>query len=208
MSERPTGFAVAVLGLVLCIALAPAPAAAHGTMQAGDFYAGLLQPAFHLESLLLLVALSLWTGQLQPPDQGRLPAAFSAAVLVGGLAGVAGLGEAAAGAAAWSVRGGALALGLLVASRPPQPRTLRYGLAIVLGLGQGHLGSLADRAALTRPLLYVLGLALAPLVLGGLAIGVSERFQAFWVQVAFRIAGSWIATVALLVSALQLAGPR
>jgi hypothetical protein len=52
--------------------------------------------------------------------------------------------------------------------------------------------------------LYALGLALAPLVTSGWLILLAERARAFWIQVGVRVVGSWIATIALLVTALAL----
>jgi hydrogenase/urease accessory protein HupE len=191
--------------LALAAALAPAPARAHGSLAIGDFYGGLLQPVYHLESLLLLLALALFTGQLAPPQQGRVPAAFALAAFAGALLGVAGLP---APPAAWAVPAGALALGLAVAAHRAPPRALALALAALLGLAQGYAGSYPDRSELARPLLYALGMGVAPLLVSGAAIAIAERFRFFWMEVAFRVAGSWIATVALLVSALDLRGPR
>jgi hydrogenase/urease accessory protein HupE len=185
------------------IALAAGPAHAHGATDVGDFYAGLLQPVYHLESLLLLLALGLAAGQAPAERRHAVPLAFAGATLVGAAAALAG---GALPQADWLVRGGSAALGLLVAARwIPDPRVALI-LALALGVGQGQHAALADRADLARPWLYALGLALGPLVVGGWLIALADRARAFWLQVGWRVAGSWIATIALLVAALELAG--
>jgi hydrogenase/urease accessory protein HupE len=185
------------------VALAAGPARAHGATNVGDFYAGLMQPVYHLESLLLLLALGLFGGQAPAERRHAAPLAFAAATLVG--AAVALLGGALP-QAAWLVRGGSAALGLLVAARWIPGLRLSLLLAIALGVGQGQYAALGDRADLARPWLYALGLALGPLVVSGWLIALAERARAFWMQVGWRVVGSWIATIALLVMALELAG--
>jgi urease accessory protein len=188
--------------LALALLLAPAPVWAHGTVPIGDFYGGILEPVYHLESLLLLLAVALAATQLQGLDRGRFPLAFAAGSLAGALAG---LGAVPLPGAAWAVRGGTLALGLAVAARRVPPGVAGLVVAVGLGAAQGHFGSFGDRAALSRPTLYALGLSLAPLLASGSALALADRFRAFWLEVAVRIAGSWIATVAILVAALELA---
>ena len=188
-----------LLGLLL--ATAAAPARAH-TLPIGDFYSGLLQPALHLPSLLLVLSVVLGATQLEGSDRGGLPLAFSAGCLAGGV------GVLAAGplsAAGWVVRLGTLALGLAVALRRVPAGAVGLLLAALLGLAQG-VDALAGEDGLTRPLLYALGTAFAPLPLAGAALALVERVRAFWLEVAVRIAGSWIATIAILVSALDAAG--
>jgi len=183
----------------------PSPASAHGSTQVGDFYGGLLQPLYHPESLLLLLALGLWAGQVPPARQWVPPLAFAGATLLGAGLGLAGLSPA---PALWLVRGGALGLGLMVAARWVPPALPAVGLALVLGLGQGQYASFSERQEVERVLLYVLGAGLAPLLVCGWLVTLAERARAFWAQIALRVAGSWIATIALLVSALELAGAR
>jgi urease accessory protein len=183
---------------------APQAARAHGSAALGEFWGGVLQPAFHPESLLLLLGVGLWVAQLREPTRWRLAIPFVVAAVGGGALGLAG---AALPGFAWIVRGGALAAGLFVAAQRALPAAFLVGLAVLLGLGQGYAATFADRADLARPLLYLAGVGLAPLVVCGQLVMVADRFRAFWVGVAFRIAGSWIATIALLVASLELARP-
>jgi hydrogenase/urease accessory protein HupE len=190
-----------VAALALLGALAATPANAH-TLPIGDFYAGLLQPALHLPSLLLVLCVALAATQLAGPAQGALPLAFSAGCLAGGLASVAG---APLPAAPWGLRLGALAVGLAVALRRVPAGRAGLALAALLGLAQGA-EALAGEDGLERPLLYALGAAFAPVPVAGASIALVERVRAFWLEVAVRIAGSWIATIALLAGALEAAG--
>jgi hydrogenase/urease accessory protein HupE len=191
-----------VAALVACVCAWPDAAIAHGTLQAGEFYTGLSQPLFHPEALLSLCAVLLWTSQQGEPAQHRLAFAFCAALLAGCAA--AWIGWSPPGAV-WVQRTGALGLGLLVAARLPLPGPLAYAIVATVGLAQGLEAIRPDLGTLQRPWLYALGLAGAALVLWGWLVVFTERFRAFWAQVAVRVVGSWIATVTLLVSALALA---
>ncbi len=192
-----------VLALGSCL-LAASPARAHGSANLGDFYAGLTQPLFHPESMILLLALALWTGQprREPQLQGLL--AFAAGAVVG-----AGLGLIGAQVfpAAWLVRAGTLVLGLLTAIRwmPSLAAVVVVGGA--LGAAQGYVATYVDRAEIGRPILYILGVTLAPILVSSWFVALSSRFQADWIGIAFRVGGSWLAAIALMTTALALARP-
>ena len=177
------------------------PGWAHGSANLGDFYSGLSQPIFHLESLLLLLAVGLWVGQTRADSQLAAPLAFAGASLIGG---VIALLDVPFPAALWIVRCGALGVGLLVALRWNPPFAGMLGLAIILGGGQGHFAAYLDRTEVGRPLLFALGLGLAPVLVTSWFVALADRFRAVWIQVAFRVVGSWIATIALLVLVLAL----
>ena len=199
MSRRgPRAARAALLGSLL--ASAATPAYAH-TLPIGDFYAGLLQPALHLPSLLLVLCVALGATQLEGSARGGAPLAFAAGCLAGG---VAALATGPLSGAGWVVRAGTLALGLAIALRRVPTGVAGLLLAGVLGVAQGG-HALAGEEGLARPLLYALGAAFAPLPLAGAALAFVERVRAFWLEVAVRIAGSWIATIALLAGALDVA---
>jgi len=185
---------------------APSAALAHGTMKVGDFYGGLSQPIFHPESLLPLLAMLLWcvqgSAELARP---RVPLVFALATAAGSAIATAGVDLA---PAVWIARAGALGVGLLVAARVPSDERLAAPLAILIGVATGHVATWPDRADLARPWLYAGGLAAAVVIAWGYLGSLALRFRAFWAQVALRILGSWIATIALLVSALALASSR
>lgn len=195
---------LAALGGALASVLAAAPASAHGNASMGDFYAGLLQPVYHLDSLLVLLTVGLWAGQMHTAAR-RLtgPPFFAAATVVGGLAGVLGAQLA---QPVWIERAGALLLGVLVAVRLAPPRPVVALLSVIFGLGHGLYGTLGELSTTGRPALYLLGLGVGPFLVTGWLVALADRVRAFWMQVGFRVAGSWIATIALLVSALGLAG--
>ena len=190
---------IAFVGLVLVASLAAAPAQAHGNAQLGDFYAGLFQPFFHPEFLLAALAIALWSTQQEPSSAVALCVGFAAAVLAGSA--VAELG-AAADASAWGPRLCALAVGPLVAARVRVPATLAAVVAIAAGLAHGNAGTAPELAQLTRPVLWAFGLGLGSLLLGAYANAMTARFPAFWMQVAVRVVGSWISSIALLVAVM------
>jgi len=180
------------------------PARAHGALAAGDFYTGLLQPVFHPASLLLVAALALFATRLPEPALWRFPLAFAGASAAG--AGLAWAGLPLPGSA-WAVRAGTLALALAVAVRRAPGPALAIAVAAALGLAHGHLATFAERAELGGPVGFACGLALGPLLVWAHGVAVVTRFRAFWLEVAWRVVGSWIAAVSLLVSALELVGP-
>ena len=197
---RPRAARAALLGSLLAV-VGGGPAHAH-TLPIGDFYAGLLQPALHLPSLLLVLGVALGATQLEGGARGGLPLAFAAGCLAGG---VAALAAGPLPAAGWIVRGGTLALGLAIALRRVPTGVAGLLLAAALGVAQGA-DALAGEEGLARPLLYALGAAFAPIPLAGAALALVERAHAFWLEVGVRIVGSWIATIALLAGALDVAG--
>jgi len=204
----PSGFrcarfplrAAALVGLLL----AAAPAWAHGKSNLGDFYSGLSQPVFHPVSLLLLLTVGLWAAQMPEGKRLEAPLAFAVGALAGAFVGLAGL---AGGLVPWTqgiVQGGALLLGVLVAARWRLPLPVAVLAAGFLGLAQGHFGTFADRSYVARPLLYALGQGLAPVLVASWFVALADRLQAVWLQIAIRVVGSWIATIALLASVLAL----
>jgi urease accessory protein len=192
------------LAAALVLLLCPGVALAHGTLQMGEFYTGLSQPIFHPETLLVVLALLLWGVQRGEPLLYRVPLAFAGAVVAGSILAELGIDLP---QTAWVGRAGAFALGLLAAARRglPGPAAVAVGLALVLGLAVGHAATWPERDALGRPWLFALGLGAAVLIAWGYAASFALRFRQLWAEVALRIAGSWIATVTLLVSALSLA---
>ena len=186
----------------IAASLVPAPAFAHGTLKIGEFYTGLSQPLFHFESLLILLAVLLWSVQRGGEALVRVPSAFALATLAGSALALAGVDLP---ATTLVMRGGTLLFALLVAARIGLPGFVAIALAVALGVAAGHEATWSDRADLTRPWLYTAGLGAAVIVLWGYVASFALRFRAFWAEVALRVVASWIATVTLLVSALALA---
>ena len=111
---RRTGLALGLAGAAL-MAL-PAAALAHtGHMEPGGFMHGFEHPLGGLDHLLAMVAVGLWAAQSGGRALLALPAAFVGAMILGGLAGMAGLPLP---AVELGILGSVLALGALVAFQP------------------------------------------------------------------------------------------
>jgi hydrogenase/urease accessory protein HupE len=183
----------------LALVLLAAPAEAHGNFNGGDFYAGLLQPVYHPESLLAALALVLWSTQ-QAPRAGFLAcAAFAGAIALGGAAALLGVRLP---AAEWGTRAAMLVFGPLAAARLRLPLPMAAALAVLAGLASGAAATAPEVAQIQRPVLWTLGLGGGVALLGVYAHQMVWRFQAFWMQVAVRVVGSWITAIGLLVSVL------
>lgn len=195
------------LGLPLLFAAAwlvfPTPAFAHGNLAMGDFYSGLLQPVFHFNSLLPIVVVALWATQLGDPDVWRLPVVFMASALVG--SSVAALGFQVQ-AVAWAPHVAMLVLGLLVATHFRLPAAAVLAIGIGAGLAHGYVGLFSERETIQRPVLYLLGACSGIGLLCFHLESLVLRFSAFWMQIAVRVLGSWIAAIGLLIAVLQAAG--
>jgi urease accessory protein len=185
--------------------LRPAPALAHGSLAVGDFYSGMLHPLLHFEILLPTLALALWSGQLGSPQSWRLPLAFLGAVLVGTVAGILEV-DLYVGPA--TLRLSMLLLGLLVAARGRLPVSLAMAMALLFGLFEGQSNTFDPETRIERPFLFIAGVGSSiGLILFHVVTRV-VRYQAFWVQTAVRVVGSWIAATGLLVLALEWGGGR
>jgi len=198
----------ALPALLLALAvtwLHPTPALAHGSLAVGDFYTGMLHPLLHLETLLPLVALALWAGQLGGAHAWRLPLAFSAAALLGA---VAGLLEIEPWLGRWLLRLSMLVLGLMVAASGRLPAWLAMAMACLFGIEQGQANTYDPEQEIARPLLFLAGLGSSIGLVFFHVVTRVVRYQAFWVQIAVRVLGSWIAATGLLVLVLEWAANR
>jgi len=189
----------------LALVLVAAPAEAHGNWSGGDFYAGLLQPIYHPESLLAALALVLWSTQQESSAGLLVCAAFTATIVLG--SSLALLGARIPGAE-WGTRAAMLAFGPLAAARLRLPGQLGAALAAAAGLASGAAATAPEAAQITRPVLWTLGLGGGAALLGVYAHQAVWRFQAFWMQIAVRIVGSWITAIGLLVSVLAATRPQ
>jgi urease accessory protein len=188
-----------VISTGLVILLHPAPALAHGSLAVGDFYSGMLHPLLHFETLLPTLALALWSGQLGGRHSWCLPLAFLGAALLGTVAGIL---EIDLQLGSTSLQLSMLVVGLLVAARGRLPLLLAMAIACLFGLFEGHMNTYDPKATIERPLLFIAGVVSSlGLILFHIATRV-VRYRAFWVQIAVRVLGSWIAATGLLVLAL------
>ena len=181
------------------VVLASSPAHAHMNANIGDFYQGLFQPFLHAEFLLSALAVALWSTQLADRDGYVACGLFALGVGIGSAVALWGVDGT---ASLWGPRLCMLVIGPLVAARVRPPLVVVGSLVALAGLAQGHAATASDSEAVARPVLWMLGLALSAGLLGAYANLATERFRAFWVQVGVRVAGSWIAAIGLMVSAL------
>jgi urease accessory protein len=169
--------------------------------EVGDFYAGFLHPVTALEHVLSFVGLGLLVGQ-----QGKRVASgilvFSCTLMMG------------AASALWmatvpyvSVLNilSAVLLGLLVAAAWPLPIAVVYGIALVFGLSHGFANGTAITAPI-RPYLFIPGIGLAGLIVPAWAMIIADfalSQKLGWMNIAVRVAGSWIAAIGILVLAIS-----
>jgi len=182
--------------------LQPAPALAHGSLAVGDFYTGMLHPLLHFETLLPLLAMALWAGQLGGPQAWRLPLAFSAAALLGA---VAGLLNVEPWLGLWLLRLSMLVLGLMVAACGRLPAWLAVAMVCLFGVEQGQANTYDPQQQVERPLLFLAGLGSSIGLVFFHVVTRVVRYRAFWVQTGVRVLGSWIAATGLLVLVLKWA---
>jgi len=150
------------LALLLCCLLVPAAGVAHPGHHVTELgvVAGLLHPFTGLDHLLALIAMGLWTSQLEGPSARAAPTVFVAAVALGAGA------TPEAFALVWrqmAVSVSVVLLGGLVASAATVSGRLVIPLAGLVGLGHGALHTGAAGDALWSAT-YISGLTVATAV--------------------------------------------
>jgi urease accessory protein len=179
----------------LALLLVSASAFAHPG-HAGGLTAGLLHPFSGLDHLLAMVAVGLWAAQQKQPGAiWKIPLAFVATMLVGGVLGHAGLAlpHIEAGIAA-----SVLVLGLLVAFtlRLPTAAAMALVSAFALFHGYAHGAEMPMSASLGA---FAIGFALSTATLHGIGmtIGYVMRNRAEILLrlggVGVALAGAWLA---------------
>jgi len=184
---------------VAALLLAPGVAAAHPMPGVGDFYAGMLHPVTAIEFLLPMIALGLLAGQQNRRSAITMLACFPAALAVGAVLANPSHVPSVVG---WVNLGSMAALGLLVAAARPLPAGISVALSFLVGLAIGVANG-AELGGQLSDYRFVLGLALAGLMLVSYGIGCVRRLRAPWMLIGFRVVGSWIAAVGILVLALR-----
>jgi hydrogenase/urease accessory protein HupE len=188
------GFALALL--LLC----PTTASAHSDLRLGPFGAGILHPFETLPHLLVLIGLGLMLGrrpafQLWPLLGIFAPVAAIAMLLT--------LADHAAPVPALLTIALALALGAVLAAAwattLPVDLALLVIAALLLGLDSGFAN---PSAFLVAKVLFGNWVCLL-VVIGYLAFYTSLLPPRPWVRSAFRIAGSWIVAIGVLVMVLN-----
>ena len=91
----------------------------------------------------------------------------------------------------------------LVAAAWPLPGAVFYGLVIVFGISHGFANGAAISGSI-KAYLFILGIGLAGLTVlayGTFMVDFLLKRKAGWIQIAVRVAGSWIAAIGVLVLA-------
>lgn len=190
------------LALLLLLLLWPDAAWAHSSVPGiQGIYWGMLHPFTSGPQILALLALALIIQQRLPEAEDVFHA-FWATCLLG------------AGAAALSVSGVnpdlpliffAIAVGLIAASGLRLPLFLLFALGATAGLLSGYIswpdpGSTGDM--MFSALGAILGSVLIVAVVAGTVQAIRQIAAWSWFPVAVRVAGSWLAAIAILLGAL------
>jgi urease accessory protein len=181
----------------LAFTLVPGIAYAHNFSPAvGDFYAGVLHPLTALEHVLPMIGLGILAGQ-----GGRLVVAepilivFPLALVAGACLALTGMPMPFAPIA--NVISMVL-VGGLVAAAVRLPRLAAIALAAAMGITHGYANAEGMSVA-TKPYLFIPGLAAAGLLVPFYCTALVYSLKPFWMQIAVRVAGSWIAATGILV---------
>ena len=186
--------------VALAALLAPAMAQAHLMVTGmGPVYDGIVHFALTPEDGLAVAALALFAG-LRGPAPSRLmlwvlPAAWGVGGLSTCLSGLAPPASMAAVATALLL----LALGGLLASDIRLATPFCAAIAVTVGLIRGA-ADLAGAPAEAGSLLDLFGMCAAAFALFALAASVTLPLKRFWMIVAARVAGSWVAAAGLLLA--------
>jgi urease accessory protein len=179
--------------------LTPALALAHtGAGETAGWVQGFSHPLGGADHLLAMVAVGLWAAQLGGRALWAVPAAFVAAMMLGGLLGISGVPIP---FIEQGILSSVLVLGVLIACAFRLP--LRYGslLVALFALFHGHAHG-AEIPALAAAGAYTFGFALATALLHAAGIGLGLLARTTSMQAATRLAGAAIA-----LSGLYLAIP-
>lgn len=171
--------------LVLAASLAASPAFAHAGHAFG-FAAGLAHPLSGLDHLMAMALTGVWAAACGGSRVRAWPAAFVAALIVGAVAGHAGV---AAPALETLIALSVAALGLLVALRAPA--SLALGVAILAPLGFAHGLAHGAEAPQGGFMPYAIGFVVttATLHVAGVALGRRAGRGARWIGAGAALSG-------------------
>src|SRR5271157_1984497 len=184
--------------LTLAITLIVTPSAQAHLMNTGfgPFYDGLTHLFVTPEDLLPVIALALLAG-LRGPRFGRsVLFALPAAWVVGSTAGVLLTPQLTLPGAEIILT---IGLGALLAADRPLPLAFVVGLAILLGLIHGILNGSELAKTLSSAQMSNAGVVVALFLSVSLLAGQAASVRVRWARAAFRVAGSWIAAIGLLM---------
>jgi urease accessory protein len=188
-----------VVAAAILLAALPAIAQAHLVVTGmGPIYDGIDHFGLSPEDSIPVVALAFFAGLRGPATARLLLAALPLAWLAGGLIALSG---AAAPAIALSIATAAafLAIGGLLAGNPELPRAASVSAAVALGLMRGF-ADLSGTAFSGGHLLTLAGMSASVFVVFALAASLTLPLQRFWMIVAVRVGGSWLAALGLLLA--------
>jgi urease accessory protein len=149
--------------------------------------------------LVALIGPALLAGPAGFWQRAAVVAAFAVGLAAGLGALAAGIGETAAGDALMLA---AALCGLAAAMALPVPPAITAALALVVGLA-GGLDSPPDAITLREAVLSLIGTACGGIAAFALLVAAAGRLARTWQGIVLRVAGSWIAAIAILVLALH-----
>ena len=183
--------------LILCLVVPATPAFAHSPiMGIGGVFGGVLHALLVPEHGLSLVALGLVLGRQEPATRHSAMLIYTAALACGLLAAALAIGEALAADILLVTTG---IMGLLIAAAW-MPPFLGLPLGAIAGLTLA-LDSRPEAATAAEVVLMLIGsaaVALAIVAEGSVFLKGDTRF------IVARVAGSWIAAIAILVLSLRV----
>jgi urease accessory protein len=195
---------LAVASAVPLIGLTVTPAAAHlVTTGLGAFYDGMAHPFTSVPDLLMIAALG-WLAGTSSAASARsvafvLPLSCLAAGLVVAVVPALQLGH-------WVSFAALVMLGAFLATGRAGSTLLLSIAALIVGSVIGSTNEAIAAGAATA-IRYLLGAALALFVFTIFASALALLARRDWMRIGTRIAGSWIATIGLLMMGLALKAP-
>jgi len=180
------------LWLALALIVPISPANAHDAIAGGGpFVNGILHPVITPAHLLSLLALGLWIGRQERAALRRSIVGFAVALIAGLFASPLGTLPPLVPIAC------AVILGCLAGGGWPWPPRLAGLISVATAIVIGFDGG-ADVWALA------LGIWLGAMLILLNVVNLAMRIEAAWLRIGVRIAGAWIAAIALLLLALSL----
>jgi urease accessory protein len=175
--------------LVLCAAIAVAPAFAHSGSVTGGFAGGFVHPLFGPDHIVAMIAVGLWGAFLGAPAIWLLPITFPLVMAFGGVLGIIGVPIP---GVEIGIAVSAIVLGLMVALAARPPLWIAAVIVGVFAIFHGHahgteLPAAADAVAFSLGFVIATGM----LHLCGIAFGLLSRWPAG--RIAVRAAGAAIA---------------
>ncbi len=164
----------------------------------GPIYDGIDHFGLSPEDSIPVVALALFAGLRGPATARLLLAALPLAWLAGGMIAFSGaaapaIGLSVATAVAFVVLGG------LLAANAPLPPVVSVAAAAALGLVRGF-ADLSGTPFSGGHLLTLAGMGASVFVVFALAASLTLPLKRFWMIVAVRVGGSWLAALGLLLA--------